>query len=253
MLGPWFWASLLTMTAPLAHFDEGFPANTPSLSPYTRWDLAHTFAFADKPGRPWVQLPWRSLRLSPYTDAPKLWTPLHIKQTVRLTRWYLARCRIRLVLAPLRSLPAGSLKRPDGQVRLRLARPLLRSRDPYETLIFFTRQVHYAFDPRRPPYRLLGLSALIQTRDRRGAWHKRRAVWTRLSPVYTTLVHEIGHRLGLRHKVRPYDLMLTGYGVRSSFWHLWTSALGFFDPQRFRFFPSQCRTMHRFLPPPYKK
>lgn len=227
---------------------ESWGPTTPSLSPYSDLDLPETLAFTRTPGTPWIDVPVRPLTVTVYTDRPALWTPLRYKSVMRLARWYLARCRIRLRVPRLRTLPRGTLTR-NHRVRWKIPRKLTVTRAPDETLIFLTRSVAYDWGrgAKRRRVRLLGVSASVVLRRSRGQWLRRKAVWVRASPVFTTLVHELGHRLGLKHVAAPYRLMVTGSGVRSSLRMLWTSMLGYFAPVRFGFAPAECHTMHRTL------
>ena len=229
-------------------FGGSWGARTPSLSPYSDWDLKKTIQFTKKPGIPWIQKPLKILKVTAYTDRPRMWTQLRYRSAMKLAKWYLARCRIFMKIPKLRILPPETLTH-KRLVRWKIHKALTVSNDPGETMLFFTQDVQYYWGrgKKRRKYRLLGVSASVWLERKKNRWIKRHAVWTRLSPVYTTLVHELGHRLGLPHVAKPYRLMVTGSGVRSSPKMLWTSFLGYMAPKRFRFTPKECSTMHRKL------
>ncbi len=229
-------------------FGGSWGPTTPSLSPYSDWDIKETLHFTKKPGTPWIQKPVKRVLVTAYTDRPTIWTTLRYRSVMRLAQWYLARCRIRIDIPKLRVLPHKTLTH-KRLVRWKVPRPLIVSKDPAETLLLFTHDVQYYWGrgSQRRRYRLLGVSSTVWVEVKRNHWLKRHAVWTRLSPVYTTLAHELGHRLGLPHVSEPYRLMVTGSGVRGSLTMLWTSFLGYMAPQRFRFTPQECLTMHKTL------
>lgn len=218
----------------------------PSLTPYSDVDLPGTLAFTREAGRPWVSLPKKRLIVTAYTDRTDLWTKLRYQAAMKMARWYLGRCQIDLPLTPLRVLPRGTFTK-KGLVQWRVFRRIRRTDDDFETMLLFTDSVTYFWGKPPQKVKLLGLSAKIWSREGTNKWRQHFAVWTRLSPVYTTLVHEIGHRLGLVHTKRPYRLMLNGAGVRSSFETLMTSLVGFFSPKLFLFTKKECQVMHRTL------
>lgn len=222
---------------------------TPSLSPYSDLDLPETLDFTNAPGIPWSNTTPQSLTVTVYTDQPRLWKEIRYQSVMRLARWYLARCQIQMNIPKIRRLPPGILTSQDGLVQWQIPLDLTVTREHRETLIFLTRHVDYIWGAgtSRQRYRLLGVSSTVRLQNRPGRWIQRPAVWVRASPVFTTLVHELGHRLGLPHIVSPYRLMLTGSGVRSSLPMLWTSLLGYMDPQRFVFSSQECQTMHKTL------
>ena len=219
----------------------------PSLSPVSDLDLEESIRFTRRPGRPWIKAPWKRLVVTAYTDAPDVWTRQRFRLTMRLTRWYLARCRIQLPHIRLRKLPAGTFLKKGGVVKHRVPKKLLLTQRKDETLLLFTRHVFFRFRGTKKPTKLLGLSSRVRSQDQAGRWRWRQAVWVRNSPIYTTLVHELGHRMGLPHSGALFDLMLTGSIVRSSLPILWTSMIGFFDMKQFRFSTRQCRRMHAIL------
>jgi hypothetical protein len=244
--------TLLILT--MGGFDRGnwwgqsWGETTPSLTPYSDFDVEGTLEFTKRAGKPWLNAPRQYLRVTAYTDDPRSWTELRYRSVMRLTRWYLSRCQIEISIPPLRKLPVGTLTK-DGLVRWRVSLPLTQSQDPGETLLLFTRKVEYIWSDKKGKrkYSLLGLSHHIWLQDRAGKWYRRAGAWVRPSPVFTTMVHELGHRLGLPHIEDIYSLMLTGSGVRSSPRLLWTSLLGYFDPARFRFSAAECQKMHDTL------
>lgn len=217
-----------------------------SISPYSPWDRAATLAFTR--GRPPSALeepePWLSFPLWIYTDAPDLWTPSEINLVLAMTRWYFGACKIGLDLQGIAILPLDRLIQREPLV---FSLPLRLSRMPRkdETLAFLTRRVHYRWG--KQVFRLLGLSVTMRLLDRKGQAVDRPVVWTRASPIYTTLAHEIGHRLGLPHTTLPRNLMLNGPGVVASARNLWTSIGGFFSPRDFGFTATQCLTMRQTL------
>ncbi len=252
---PWLWWSVAGASLAWSGLDveanwwgESWGETTPSLSPYSDWDLRSTLRFTRKPGKPWVNLPEQTLVVTAYTDRPLLWKPVRYWAAMKLAQWYLARCRIRMEIAPLRRLKPGLLTK-KALVQWVLPRNLSQTKKRSETFLFFTRHVQYYWGLRlqRQLYRLLGVSSKVRMVLGSRKWITRNAVWVRLSPVYTTLVHELGHRLGLPHVVGAYRLMVTGSGVRSSATMLWTSLLGYLDPVRFRFTPQECHVMHQTL------
>ena len=250
----WIWWSIAGVGLSWSGLDananwwgEDWGSKTPSLSPYSDWDLRETLRFTRKPGKPWVDLPPKTLIVTAYTDRPLMWKPVRYWAAMKLAQWYLARCRIHMEIPALRRLKPGLLTRKQV-VQWVLRRNLAQTKDRNETFLFFTRYVQYYWGKgqQRRLYRLLGVSHQVHLIAGRRKM-TRKAVWVRLSPVYTTLVHELGHRLGLPHVVGTYRLMVTGSGVRSSAKMLFTSLLGYLDPERFRFTPAECRTMHKTL------
>jgi len=218
----------------------------PSITLYSQADLPKTMAFTDRPGVPWVRYPMRTLYVTAYTDAPKLWTKVRYESAMKLARWYLMRCRIHMKIPKLRVLKRGTLLK-KRHLRFRIPQRLIRTKRPDETFLFFTKYAYVTFPKRKRPTSLLGLSHYALVYDQNDRWRKRRAVWVRYSLIYTTTAHEIGHRLGLKHVRWPYNIMLTGSGVRSSARILSSSISGFFDVKRFQFTPGQCTKMHRVL------
>ncbi len=223
----------------------------PSLTPFSDWDLEYSFTFTEHLQKPIIRGKWRTLQITAYTDAPQIWTPLRFKYALRLARWNLSQCKIRLSPTKLYQLPPRSLSDERGIVREKIKRVLIRGKGRHETLLFLTKAVNYRFRKngggRYPLSRLLGLSSMVRSKNLQGKWQWNYAVWVRWSPILTTLVHELGHRLGLPHTRRPYDLMLTGYYVRSSPQLLLSSIKGFFDARLFHFDKKQCLKMSRLL------
>ena len=72
-------------------FGDSWGARTPSLSPYSDWDLKKTIQFTKKPGTLWIQKPAKTLKVTAYTDRPKMWTSLRYRSAMKLAQWYLAR------------------------------------------------------------------------------------------------------------------------------------------------------------------
>jgi hypothetical protein len=218
------WA-LGLLLAGTAHARET-PLDVPSLTPWTDADLAGTVAFTRRPPPDRADGPWLTLPLTPWTDAPDAWDAVRFGAVLRLTRWYLGACRIRVEAAPLRVLPRGLPKRHDG---------LFRTDADAETLVILTTRLDRT---------LLGYATRAKERRR----PRRGLVFARRSVVLTVLPHELGHRLGLPHVTRPYALMIGGpKDVFASTHMAITSGLGFFDPRRFGFTADECATMRRRL------
>jgi hypothetical protein len=121
-----------------------------------------------------------------------------------------------------------------------------------QTLVLLTRELSMLWGNPPRPYTLLGYSSTVRivekSADGKVKSVERSAVWVRYSSlIWTTFAHELGHRLGLPHIRKPYNLMLTGEGVRSSPELLHTSLRGYYKPQRFRFTVAQCKTMRAKL------
>ena len=234
-------------------FLGGDDIDVPSLTPASDWDLKESLAFTRQAGEAFVDFPWRTLNITSYTDSKKDWTALRYKYALRLARWNFARCHIRLSATKLHILSSYTLSQKNGLVISKIPLKLSRTTDRYETFLLLTKQVRYHFgvgrgsSKKRKATKLLGLSSLVYSKNSGGKWQSHYAVWVRWSPILTTLTHELGYRLGLRHTKRAYDLMLTGSIVRSSGALLWTSMKGFFDTKLFHFDARQCAIMHRVL------
>lgn len=220
----------------------------PSWTPFSSVDIEHTLSFTRFAGRPWIHRPMQRFQVVVYTDRPHIWTQKKYKGVMRLSRWYFRRCRMDFSIPKLHVVPPNTLTR-KGFVQWKIPRHVKPIQNT--TFLFLTDRVDYMWgrpkSKRRKKIKLLGVSARVWLRRKSSHWKAYPAVWMRMSPVFSTLAHEIGHRWGLKHSKRPYRLMLNGAGVRSSLHTLGTSLLGFLAPQRLRFSVKECKTMYAML------
>lgn len=222
-----------------------------TLTPYSDGEYRKTLAFSETQARPRVEGPWLEARLRAFTDAPKVWTAARYQPIFRLARWYFEHCKIRLVDGGF-SVVRGEDLTKRGQLLFALPRFRAPKMEASDTLVFLTRDLHIPWGQPARNYPLLGYSSSVLSDGVEGQ-QRRPAVWVRSSMIWTTLAHELGHRWGLLHIVRPYNLMLTGDGVRRSAQMLGTSLRGYFEPMRFGFVRSQCATMRARLSLEVKK
>ena len=236
--------------APTAHArDPHLPRDIPSLTLYSRWDQAKTLSYmARHPRRPWKSSwRWKTLKLRLYTSSPRDWKQAHVHLVQRLSDWYFAPCRIRFRWTDPKPVSKRLLHR-DGKLRYHMARKHLPDWKPGETLLFLTRRLRTPMRDLKGTVSLLGLNFRVLLKKKGRVRFRVPTVWVRSSLMFTTMPHELGHRLGLKHIRKKHNLMLTGSGVRSSFGVLWSSVTGYFDPVQFHFSRRQCRKMRRRWP-----
>ncbi len=220
---------------------RGQPIKLQTLTPYSDGEYRKTLAFTETPARSVVEGGWLEARVWAYTDDSGLWTKARYQSIFRLSRWYFERCKIRLVDGEF-SVVQGERLTEKGRLLFALPRFRAPKMGASDTLIFLTRQLSIPWGMPARSYPLLGYSSQVLSDGAQGR-KLRAAVWVRSSMIWTTMAHELGHRWGLLHIVRPYNLMLTGDGVRRSAQMLGTSLRGYFEPSRFRFTRAQCATM----------
>lgn len=224
---------------------RGQPIKLQTLTPYSDGEYRKTLVFTETPARSVVEGRWLEARVWAFTDAPRLWTKVGYGPIFRLSRWYFERCKIRLVDGGF-SVVRGERLTEKGRLLFALPRFRAPKMGVSDTLIFLTGDLSIAWGMPVRNYRLLGYSSRVLSDGAQGR-RLRAAVWVRSSMIWTTMAHELGHRWGLLHIVRPYNLMLTGDGVRRSAQMLGTSLRGYFEPSRFRFTRAQCATMRSRL------
>ncbi|MCB9640676.1 MAG: hypothetical protein H6727_17405 [Myxococcales bacterium] len=228
----------------LIHGVEGRGAEikVQTLTPYSPWQYRKTLSFLENPPRAVAKGEWLEARLWAYTDEPKLWTSERYQPLFEMARWYFSRCKIRLVDEGFR-VHAGEALTAKGRLRFSMPRFRAPRVGALDTMIFLTRDLFIRWGSPTRNYRLLGYSGKVFSDGEDGLRKQRAAVWVRHSMIWTTLAHELGHRWGLQHIRLPFNLMLTGDGVRSSPKLLGTSIRGYLEPSRFRFTKKQCERM----------
>ncbi len=236
----------------LAEYYNFLPQRIPSLTPYSALDIDETLGLPER--LPLLKRKFLTLKIISVSDYPEYWRGRSYRDIIKLASYYLRDCRIKLKATPLYYFARGGFHRKGGLIKRRFSwlffRRLGKKREQLldSTLVFFTDKVAYRYRVKGKfeVRRFLGLSSqiwIIRGEER----FLRPAIWLRPSLVYTVLVHELGHRLGLPHIPRPYSLMLTGPLIRRSFPLALSALWGFFDPELLYFSENECKIMYKKL------